>query len=163
MIDRIKAFLTALAEPSTPRPGGVDGLQLAATALLIEAARSDALFNDDERRTIRELVQRQFGLSAEATRELIAAAEAEAERATQLFGFTKVIAERFSEAERIRLIEMLWEVIYADGQIDAFESNLMRRIAGLIYVPDPESGRARQRVLARLAATKGTPGGAEPA
>jgi uncharacterized tellurite resistance protein B-like protein len=159
MIDRIKAFLTALAEPSTARPGGVDALQLAATALLIEAARSDALFNDEERRTIRDLVQRQFGLNGEETGELIAAAEAEAERATQLFGFTKVIADRFSEPERIRLIEMLWEVIYADGQIDAFESNLMRRIAGLIYVPDPESGLARQRVLARLAATKGARGG----
>ena len=50
----------------------------------------------------------------------------------------------------MRLIEKMWEIVYADGVLDDYEANLLRRVAGLIYVPDRESGAARQRVLARL-------------
>ncbi len=56
----------------------------------------------------------------------------------------------FSDAERIELIEMLWEVAYADGVVHDYEHNLLRRIAGLIYVTDRDRGLARNRVLARL-------------
>ena len=48
------------------------------------------------------------------------------------------------------MIEMLWEVVYADGTLDDFESNMMRRVAGLLYVNDRESGEARKRVQARM-------------
>lgn len=60
-----------------------------------------------------------------------------------------MIKDRFDEKERIRLVEMLWEVVYADGQAHDYEANLLRRIAGLIYVADRDSGAARKRVLAR--------------
>ena len=58
--------------------------------------------------------------------------------------------QSFSPAERIDLMEMLWEVVYADGRLDEYEANLLRRIAGLIHVGDGDSGAARKRVLARL-------------
>ncbi len=71
------------------------------------------------------------------------------ERSTQPFRFTQVINDRYSLEQRIELMEMLWEVVYADGSIDALEDTLLRRLGGLIYVPDRERGAARQRVLQR--------------
>ena len=67
----------------------------------------------------------------------------------QILRFTRTVKDRFSYQERVDLIEMLWEVVYADGVSDAFENQLMRRIGGLIYVSDRDRGEARLRVLAR--------------
>ena len=74
----------------------------------------------------------------------------QARNATELFHFTRIVNERLSPEQRVELIEMLWEVAYADGVLDQYEDSLLRRIGGLIYVPDRERGMARQRVLARL-------------
>ena len=65
---------------------------------------------------------------------------------TQLFRFTTEVKNNFSYQERVELVETLWRVIYADGKADEYESQLMRRICGLIYVTDRDSGLARKRV-----------------
>ena len=158
MINRFKAFLSGRDTDSTTA-GRYDrsDLQVAAAALLVEAARMDATIAPAERETIKRLIRERFSLSAEEAADLVAHAEARAEQSVQLFGFTATIKDRFSHEQRVELIEMLWEVIYADGQLHAFEANLMRRVAGLLHVPDQESGAARKRVLARreAAATHG--------
>ncbi len=69
----------------------------------------------------------------------------------QLFGFARTINERLPRERRVEVIEMLWEVAYADGVLDPLEDSLLRRIGGLIDVSDHERGEARRRVLARLA------------
>jgi uncharacterized tellurite resistance protein B-like protein len=71
------------------------------------------------------------------------------ENSVQILRFTRAIKDRYSYAERVALIEMLWDVVYADGVSDALEAQLMRRIGGLLYVSDHDRGEARQRVLAR--------------
>src|SRR3546814_21191883 len=70
----------------------------------------------------------------------------------QIHPFVRTIKDGFDDAERIRLVEMLWEVIYIDGRIHDFEANLMRRIGGLINVIDVAIGSARRRVVRRLGA-----------
>ena len=70
-----------------------------------------------------------------------------------LHRWAQAIKQAYSEEERVELIEKMWEVVYADGVLDDYEANLLRRVAGLIYVPDRESGQARQRVMARLGIT----------
>jgi uncharacterized tellurite resistance protein B-like protein len=80
----------------------------------------------------------------------LAAAERESDRSVELFHFTRIINERLSFQQRVDLIEMLWEVAYADGILDEYEDSLLRRVGGLIYVPDRERGMARRRVLQRL-------------
>ena len=107
-------------------------------------------FSDEERRAIERLLAERFDLGAEATRQLVENAEREAQRSAQLFGFTSQVVRVFDEAERIGLIEMLWEVAYADGRLDAHEDSLLRRVAGLIHVSDRARGEARLRVLRRL-------------
>ena len=70
----------------------------------------------------------------------------------QLYGFTRVLKDRLSYQERVEFVEMLWQVSYADGELHDYEANLMRRIAGLLFVEDRDSGGARKRALDKLAA-----------
>jgi uncharacterized tellurite resistance protein B-like protein len=147
MLDEIKAWLEGGAKSQAR--GSTDEVQLAAAALLVECAHIDDELDPRERAVIDRILERRFKLSAAAARQLVTAAEQANERSTQLFRFTAVINDRFSLEQRIELMEMLWEVVHADGVVDALEDTLLRRIGGLLYVPDRERGAARQRVLQR--------------
>ncbi len=150
MIERIRA----LFRDGGPRASGggpeIDDLHLAAAALLVEAAVMDGTFDERERQTVAALLEASFGLDAGGTEVLIEAAREAVKESSQLYGFARVVKDRFDHEDRVRMIEMLWEVAYADGHLHDFEASLVRRVAGLIYVPDRESGTARKRVLARL-------------
>ena len=145
MLAQIRKFLAAPDAAQTP-----DQLQIAVAVLLIEAARMDDHFDVAERAAIERVVAEKFALSPEATRELLSLAEATADTTHQLHPFTRLAVERMTPQQRVRLVEMLWEVAYADGVLDPEEDALLRRVAGLIYVSDADRVAARQRVLQRL-------------
>lgn len=134
---------------ATAAPAQPDGLQLAVAALLVEAAWHDDVFDQVERDTIERVLCDHFDISAEDAKALMAAAETKG-RAGQLFGFTSKVVKAWEEEQRIQLIEMLWEVAYADGVLDPHEDALIRKVAGLVYVTDQERGFARKRVRERL-------------
>lgn len=156
MLDRFKAFFedkaAAASDDGAHTP---DEFHLAAAALLVHAATVDAEFDEQERGRIEWLCETKFDLAHDEAHALIEAAEREAEQSVQLLRFTRTIKDGFSYEERIHLMEMLWEVVYADEVVEAHEAMLMRRIAGLIYVDDRDSGIARSRVRARLEAEDG--------
>jgi uncharacterized tellurite resistance protein B-like protein len=133
----------------SPTPPPAPNLRLSVAVLLLEAARQDDTFDARERATIEALLTGRFGLSQAECAALMTAAEARAGQLTQLHGHTSQIAQAMSPDERIQLIEMLWDVAYADGVLDPEEDLLIRRIAGLIYVSDRDRVLARQRALAR--------------
>jgi uncharacterized tellurite resistance protein B-like protein len=148
MMDRLFAWLK---DGESELPHGGDELQLAVAALLLEAAVVvDGDFDSHEREIVRRLLQRCFSLSPDDAQLLIAAAERRVEMSAQLFGFTSTVNSRVSRERKIEIIEMLWEVAYADGVLDPLEDTLLRRIAGLIDVSDHERGEAKRRVLQRL-------------
>ncbi|MDH5748143.1 MAG: TerB family tellurite resistance protein [Rhodospirillales bacterium] len=149
MISRIRALLKGASADTASAPGQND-LQMAAAALLIEAAAMDGHIDEDERATIISLLNRNFGLSKDAAAELFEEAREKVADSHELYGFTRTVKDNFSHEDRVGMIEMLWEVAYADGELHNYESNLVRRVAGLIYVPDRESGEARKKVLTRL-------------
>ena len=161
MIGRLKALLGARAAPRTeggteggPQEGyGDEALRLASAALMVEAALMDGHMDDDERRTITRLLGDHFDLARDEAAELLEAGLEAATESNQLYGFARTIKDRFGPEDRVRTVEMLWEVACADGEIHHYESNLVRRVAGLLYVPDRESGSARKRVLNRLRGT----------
>lgn len=157
MINRIKSFLSGL-KARQGEPLGEDGddqVRLCAAALLVEVAWLDQDFDDGERRHIVELLGGRFGLTTEEAETLVAAAEEKVHAATQILPFTRLIKDRFSHVERIEMVEMLWQVVYADGVLHDHEAALMRQIGGLVYVSDQERGAARKRVLARLKSSAG--------
>lgn len=124
-------------------------LELAASALLVEAAVMDGNFDGDELNVISTLIRERFSLSPDEASELIDEATSEVENAVELYGFARTVKDNMEHDERVEIIEMLWKVVLADGHVDDFESNLIRRVAGLIYVSDRESGDARKRALDR--------------
>ena len=151
MVDFLRDFLfQRKGKAPEGEPHDQAELRLAAAALLVEAAKLDGEFEAVERARIAALLQDRFGMAEADVAELIEAADEETELAGGLYGFTKEVRLNFDHGERISMIEMLWEVAYADGSLHDFESNMLRRVAGLLYVTDRESGAARKRVLGRL-------------
>jgi uncharacterized tellurite resistance protein B-like protein len=124
-------------------------LHHAAAGLLVEAALLDGDYHDEEKKRIEALLGERFELDQSETTKLMAAAEEAAADRVELHTITKTVRNHFSEEERVKMIEMLWEVVYSDGDLDDFEANMMRSVTGLLYVSDRESGDARKRVLAR--------------
>jgi uncharacterized tellurite resistance protein B-like protein len=149
MFDRLRALFEE-GPGQGAAASGRDDLELAVAALLVELAGVDRSVGDDERVLIRQLLERRFGLSGDEARALEAAAERRADSSPQLFGFARTINDRVPRERRCDVIELLWEVAYADGVLDPLEDSLLRRIGGLIDVSDHDRGEARLRVLARL-------------
>ena len=152
MINRVKALFADRGGAPEARADrhSREELQIAAAALMVEAAQLDDSFDAQERAKIRELVAARFQLTPEEVENLIEAAEARVADSIELHGFIRVVKSAFTPEERIELMEMLWEVVYADGELHHYEANLMRRLAGLLQVSDRDAGAARKRARERL-------------
>ena len=149
MLDRLKKIFAPAAGPEGAAPSGSD-MQIAAAALMVEAAEMDEAFGDDEHAKISKLIQDRFGLDETQADQVIQSAERKVDVSVQNFGFTKTINDSFTHDERVELMSMLWEVVYVDGKLHDLEASLMRRVAGLLFVSDHENGRARKSALKRL-------------
>lgn len=150
MIDRLLSFLTGAEAPGSEP--SADELQIAVAALMVEAARMDESFDATEQTAIKRLLAERFDLAPAAVDKLVTEAEERTRNSAQYFPFTREITQRLSTEQRVGIIQMLWEVAYADGVLDPHEDALLRQIAGLIHVPDHDRGAARQRALERIAA-----------
>lgn len=146
----LKHIIDLFSGGAPARKHGAHELQLAAGAILIEAALLDGHFDARERQAVETVLRQRFDLTPDETRDLIAAAETRVAGSTQLYEFTRVIAREFDEAERVELVEMLCEVIYADGALHDHEATMFRQIGELIHVSDRDRAEARRRVLRRL-------------
>lgn len=162
MFDRVMQWLAGQDALGTTRTVEVDPRRVAAAALLVEAATLDGQYDPVERERIRVLLERRFGLSDKEAHHLLSEGEAAQVEATDLFRLTHAAVRALDEAERVGLIEMLWDVVYADGEVHDLEASLLRRVAGLIHVSDRASGLARQRVRERLAQAGGAGGPGQP-
>lgn len=152
MIGRVLDFLTGRARPVAA--GSDDELELAVAALLIEAERMDDRFDAAERAVIERVLAEKFSLAPAAVADLIEAAEAAVRQSTQLFPFTQKICKAMAPDERVQILELMWKVAYADGVLDPHEDMLLRRIAGLLHIPDRQRAAARTQALEKLKALK---------
>ena len=148
MISKLKKLLASRKDIDIA--ANDEALKLASAALLMEAACMDGHADDLEISTVTALLGDHFDLSADEAGELVDAGREVLANSVELYGFTRTIKDSFNHEDRVRMIEMLWKVAYADGILHDFEANLVRRTCGLIYVSDRESGDARKRVIERL-------------
>jgi uncharacterized tellurite resistance protein B-like protein len=147
MFDHIRALLTGESLPVPTKES--TRLQVAVAALLVQAATMDDTFDAAERAAIERVLGARFNLDGDTVRRLLAAAEEAAERSNQLYSFVRVVVEQLTPEDRVGIVEMMWEIAYADGVLDPDEDALLRRVAGLLYVSDYDRGAARKRVLGR--------------
>jgi len=126
--------------------------RLAAAALLVHAAAIDGDVSDAERDKLRVLIKQQFELDEATTDELVAEAAAAENEAVDLYHFTSLINRSLDEDGRRRVVEMMWEIAYADGRVDDFESNLIWRAADLLGISSRERIELGHRVANRRGA-----------
>ena len=135
MLTAIREFFDTHIGASTPERDARHAIELATAALLVEVGRLDAEIDAAERAAVLRAVRGKFGLSATEAETLIGLAEAEAREATDYYQFTSLINRHFSQEQRQRVIELMWQVAYADAELSAHEQHVVRKIAGLLYVP----------------------------
>ncbi len=107
-------------------------IQVATCALLLEVANSDDEFSDIERDNIVQILERDFELSDEYAKELMELSDKEREESIDLWQFTNLVNEHYSIEEKIKIIEMVWKVIYADGKLDKYEDHLAHKLSNLL-------------------------------
>ena len=146
MLDLLRRLI---ARPARAAPDDTDA-RTAIAALLVEAAHADGSYDAEERERIDHVLAVRFGLGDAAAAALRAQGEAEQAQAADLVRFTRAVKDAVPHAERVGVIEALWEVIYADGAREMHESALIRKLCGLLHIEDREAGLARQRVVGRL-------------
>jgi uncharacterized tellurite resistance protein B-like protein len=145
--DMLTSFKNIFKNTNVQVESAVDEYKVACTALLCEAASMDGVFDENEKKLILVLIQKQFNVDEIEANKIFIEGKELAENSAQLYGFTRVIKESWQLEKRISLLEMLWELAYVDGELDAAEDMLIRRIAGLIHVEDRDRMEAKQRVL----------------
>lgn len=147
MIDSIRIFFNQMiapgSQPANARPE--HALQLATAALLLETMRMDNTIAEQERQAIATALQKQFGLDAGEIGTLVTLAAEEARQASGYHQFTSLINKSFAIEQKIRIVEYMWAVAFADGHLHAQEQHLIRKIADLLYVPHAQYIAAKQR------------------
>jgi len=146
MIAGFRQFLSDLAGGRAPERFSENDHRLAAAALLYHAVAIDGSVSDAERRKLRDMLSRRFTLDPAATDALMAAAQEAEGEAVDLYGFTSVLKRELEEADRERIVEMMWELVFADGELHEFEDNLIWRVAELLGISSQTRLRLKQSV-----------------
>lgn len=118
-------------------------LQLVSAALLVEAARADHSFSDEERARLTSLLRETYTLSEEDARDLVIRGQDRSSNAVSLTDLTQTVNRHSDHATRKQLLVQMWKVALADGRIDKYEEYVIRQVAGLLYVPHEDYIHAR--------------------
>jgi uncharacterized tellurite resistance protein B-like protein len=158
MLKTLKDLFDSLLPPTAGTPPQVaeHTLQLAAAVLLVEVMRADASFHDAERHAVLAALRKVFDLADDEARRLAELATATAQQATDLFGFTSQINDRFDMAQKLHMVELMWQVAYADGHLADHERHVLWRVADLLHVP--QGAYVNARIRAQQAAGAGRKG-----
>lgn len=123
-------------------------LRVATAVLLIEVTRADFRVNKAEQQRLRQLLEEQFRLTDEELDALIEEAQSDADKLISLQHVTRLMNEHYDHAMKLRVIEMMWQLVYADDEKDHYEEHLMRRVADLLYISHAEFIQARHKAEA---------------
>ncbi len=115
--------------------------------LMIEAAYTDGQIDTNELNKIKFSLINIFGEDPNEVMTILEEAIKNKNNSKSLHHYTSFINKNFNEGKKLLLIEALWQIVLSDGEVHDFESNLLRRLAGLLYISDVESGNARKRAL----------------
>ncbi|MEM7741152.1 MAG: TerB family tellurite resistance protein [Pseudomonadota bacterium] len=145
MLDKLfKSFRGPADEPEDPEAV----LKKAVAALLVEAARADEVYTDDEKSLIAQMLAKRFTLSEADALALRTDAEDAQASANDLYGFSRVVKSGLDRAGKMDLIEDMWRIVLSDDARDPHEDMIIRRLIGLIYLEDTDSAEARRRAEA---------------
>ena len=150
MLGRIKEILNMRIGPGEDPAKLRKRRQTAAAVLLFAVARADRVQDAREDVAMRNALQRSFGLSNEELEGLLAVAAGEVAESTSVYGFTRLINDELTDADKLELIRDMWRVAFSDGNLHKYEEHLIRKIAVLIYVPHSEFIRTKLQIAAEF-------------
>ena len=162
MFERFLSFLQGL--PAADVGADDDGLsaddpRVAATALMVHVIDADGERSESEKKRLNELLEETYKVEGADLSALLAAAEKAEREAIDLYAFTSVLKRHLDEDSRRNLVEILWEMVFADGVLHELEDNVVWRVAELIGVGQRDRVLLRQRVEAKSAGQAGGDGG----
>jgi len=151
MLDGLRQFIADVVSPEAPHSRAFDDndYRLAATALLIHVVSLDGVPSAKEQRKLHGLIESRFGLDAGTADRLIASATRVEGDAVDLYHFTSVIMRQVDDAGRLKIVEMMWEIAYADGAVTEFEDNVVWRAADLLGISSRDRIDLKHQVAAR--------------
>jgi uncharacterized tellurite resistance protein B-like protein len=150
MIAKLGSWIREFTEDEKAAPAGDSEWAALMASLLVEAAMADGELDDDERSQITRILAAQPTIDAGAVDGLIDTALSWHAERIEIHALTRSIRAETEAEDRIAIVEMAWMVVLADGEVHEYEAQLMRRLAGLLYVDDIESGRAAKRARIRV-------------
>ncbi len=154
MIEQIKRFFEERLHSSdgADEATRAQEIQYASAALLIELARADFQADDLEKAVIMAMLKDTFDMDDDVLAEVVTLAETATEEAHDVFQFTQLVNDHYTYEDKTRLIENLWEVAYADGRLDRYEEQFIRKVAGLLHLAHADFIRAKVDVLKKIEA-----------
>jgi uncharacterized tellurite resistance protein B-like protein len=154
MIQSIKFFFEAVLSSSANGDSQTaeHALQLATAVMLVEVMRADASFESSEREAVLTALRERFALSEDEASRLTELAVTTARDATDLFAFTSRLNEHFDMSQKLRMVEHMWRVAYADGHLSDHERHVLWRVADLLHVPQGAYVNARLRIQQEIKA-----------
>ena len=145
MLQTLKELFTAATSPSETPAAREHQLQLATAVLLVEVMRADPQIHAPERASVLRALRARFDLAPDELARLVELAEQTARSASDFHQFTSVVNDRFGQDEKIRIVENMWAVAFADGHLEATENHVISRVAGLLHVTHGEYIAAKLR------------------
>ncbi len=143
-------FLTITVTEAAPEDME-HALRVATAVLLVEVVRADFIVEPSEQRRLRQLLEQQFQLSQSELDALLEEAEADADRLVSIQHITRLLNEHYDHSMKQRVVEMMWRLVYADGEKSHYEEHLIRQVADLLYLSQTEFIQARHRAEADTA------------
>ena len=149
MLNELRRFFSELTDGQKAQDQFAENdFRRAAAALMVHVATLDGDLTDMKRGKLHAILETQYGLDTAATDELIAEATEDDREAVDFYHFTSLLMRTLDDAGRLRLVEMLWEMVYVDGRVSEFEQNVMWRVADLLAVSSRDRIALRERVAA---------------
>ena len=143
MFEKLKSSFKSKVEIEEP---SFDTLQISISALLIQTAAYDGVFDDIEKEKIKSLLKKYFDLTDETLEELFSLSLIINDDSNDIQQFTRKLNENLDYDEKLEIIEMMWKIIIADGRIDDYENALVRKLSGLLYIDDFKVGEIKKRL-----------------
>ena len=152
MLSKISAFFERHLQPADDASNSLSHSQkhLAVAALLIEVAMADHVFDEREMQSLKLHLKQKFSIDDSQLNELIALAKEETSDATSLHQFTTLVHQHCNSQEKFELLVSMWELAFADNDLDKYEEYVIRKVADLIYVSHSDFMRAKSIAKARL-------------
>ncbi|ABE61494.1 protein of unknown function DUF1332 [Nitrobacter hamburgensis X14] len=154
MLDRLRHFITEVVTLEAPGHRSFDetGCKLAATALFVHVISLDGKPSGVEIRKLHDLIESRFGLDPGTADKLIESAALVEGEAVDLYRFTSVLMRSLNDEDRLRIVEMMWELVYADGRVSEFEENVVWRAADLLAISSRDRIELKHRVAGKRTA-----------